>query len=98
MCSLFHHCPLPPSLVSLSLSQVSPCVKQSFGAFKALISESYSGSRVAELARIMGGRHLCKLQVRMTLFPYHVYCVEEEHLFTLLSHFECKVSTIVESR
>lgn len=47
---------------------------------------------MAELARTLGERRLCKLKVEIATILHYVYCIEHEPLCKVLSHFEHMVS------
>ena len=54
-------------------------------AFERLLSDPSSGSRMAELARTLGEKRLCKLDVDMVTLPVAIYCIEHEQLQSSLA-------------
>lgn len=80
---------------SLSLSpclQVSPGVKHLTESFETLVRDPSSVYRMAELARNLGERRLCKLEVELMTLTHFVYCIEHEPLREVLSHVTSMVS------
>ena len=76
----------------LSGTQVSPGVKQLTRSFEDLVMEPSSVYRMAELARTLGERRLCKLEVELMTLTHFVYCTEHEPLQGVLSHVTSMVS------
>lgn len=84
---------MPDVIVSLlSGFQVSPGVKQLIHSFDTLIMDPTSVYRIAELARTLGERRLCKLEVELMTLTHYVYCIEHELLQGVLSHITSMVS------
>jgi hypothetical protein len=46
---------------------------------------------MAELARTLGERRLCKLEVELMTLCHYVYCVEHEPLQEVLAHITSMV-------
>ena len=75
-----------------SLPQVSPGVKQLVDSFNSLVADPTSVYRMAELARTLGERRLCRLEVELMTLTHYVYCVEHEPLQRVLAHITSMVS------
>ncbi len=50
--------------------------------------------RMAECARILGEKRLCKLEVELLTLKHYVYCIEHELLRTVLGHVTPMVSWV----
>lgn len=83
---------LTVTLSPLIPSQVSPGVKQLVESFNSLVADPTSVYRMAELARTLGERRLCKLEVELMTLCHYVYCVEHEPLRQVLAHITSMVS------
>ena len=57
-----------------------------------MVVEPSSVYRMAELARTLGERRLCKLEVELMTLKHYVYCTEHEPLQGVLSHVTSMVS------
>ena len=79
------------NFVSFSL-QASPGICQVLGAVEALFNDSTRGSRVAELARIIGEKRVCKIELEVVTLPVIVYCIEHELLESALQPLRTMVS------
>ncbi len=77
--------------MTICFSQVSPGVKQLVESFDRLVRDPTCVYSVAGLARILGERRLCKLEVELMTLCHYVYCVEHEPLQTVLSHITSMV-------
>lgn len=75
-------------------SQVSPGVKQLVKSFNTLVADPSSVYRMAELARTLGERRLCRLEVELMTLTHYVYCVEHEPLQEVLAHITSMVSRV----
>ena len=62
------------------------------GAVEALFDDSSRGSRVAELARIIGEKRVCKIELEVVTLPVTVYCIEHELLESALQPLQTVVS------
>ena len=70
-------------------------MKQLVQSFEVLVSDPTSVYRMAELARTLGERRLCKLEVELMSLTHYVYCIEYEPLGEVLSHVTSMVSNLV---
>lgn len=61
-------------------------------SFETLMADPSSVYRMAELARTLGERRLCKLEVELMTLTHYVYCIEHERLASVLSHVTSMVS------
>ena len=59
---------------------------------EALFDDSSRGSRVAELARIIGEKRVCKIELEVVTLPVTVYCIEHELLESALQPLQTVVS------
>ena len=75
--------------------QVSPGVKQLLSSFESLLADPSSGSRMAEIARMLGEKRMCRLEVDLFTLPVTIYSVEHEPLQEALHHLQSMVSSPV---
>lgn len=79
-------------LCIFTLLQISPGVTSLLRSFEKLLIDPTSVFRMAELARMLGERRLCKLQVDIMSLVHTTYCIEHEKLEDVLRHFREMVS------
>ena len=89
---MFHRFTYCLSSPSLLCAQVSPGVKHLTKSFESLVMEPSSVYRMAELARTLGERRLCKLEVELMTLTHFVYCTEHEPLQGVLENVTSMVS------
>ena len=63
--------------------------------FQRLLQDRSSGYRMAELARILGGQRLCRVEVNYNMLAFFVYCIEHEPLAQALSVLEQLVRLLI---
>ena len=80
---------------SLTHSQVSPALRNSLLSFESVLSDTSSSCRVAEAARILGEKRVCKVDVDLALSVVF-YCLEREELQTALRELSHIVSLLVD--
>ena len=66
-------------------------MKQLLSSFELLLSDPSSGSRMAEIARMLGEKRMCRLEVDLFTLPVTIYSVEHESLREALHHLQSMV-------
>ncbi len=74
--------------------QTSPGAQQMFTAFESLLANPSCSSKMAELARALGEKRMCKLEVDMETLPVDIYCLEQEALQSALQPLRSIVSCV----
>ena len=74
-----------------SLLQVSPSVQNLLALFESLLVDPGSGSRMAEIARTLGEKRMCKLEIELLTLPVTIYSIEHEALHEALHHLQSMV-------
>lgn len=73
------------------LLQVSPSVQSLLALFESLLVDPSSGSRMAEIARTLGEKRMCKLEIELLTLPVTIYSIEHEALQEALHHLQSMV-------
>ena len=63
-------------------------------AFECLLTDPSRGSKMAELARTLGEKRMCKLEVDLETLPVDIYCLEQEALQSALQPLRGIVSVV----
>lgn len=63
-----------------------------FAAFESLLTGPGCWSKMAELARSLGEKRMCKLEIELETLPVDIYCLEQEPLQSALQPLRSIVS------
>ena len=78
-------------LINAHFPQASPALGSALRSFEVCVSDERSVSRMAEAARILGEKRVCRVEVDAIL-PVVFFCLEREELQTALRELSCIVS------